>query len=257
MVDIVGAFFAAFYLQAADMGYFRQSLDQHVEGKILTGEEAAFATFLPVDAAAGLHAAAAQTAFAPEIARPVAAAGNAPAKSPVNEHFKVHVFGGLLVHQADFVDGKLARQHHALHAELLHGRQVAGMGNIGEGGKMQFSLEPRLTRHLDEPYVLNDETVGLGVALESLDESSGGKNVAPLDEGVEGHIDSAAVLVGQIHHARKFGGAEVFRPRAGGEVLEAEVGGIRAGGHACQKAGHVAGGSQEFRQSALYHAVLC
>jgi len=118
---------------------------------------------------------------------------------------------------------------------------------------VQFTLEACLARHVDEADILDDEAVGLGVALEALDETPGGQDIAALDERVEGHVDAAAVLVGQIHHAGQLGGAEVFRTGTGGEVLEAEVGGIGPGGHARKEAGHVAGGSQKFRQSFFYH----
>ena len=93
----------------------------------------------------------------------------------------------------------------------------------------------------------------LGIALEALDEAASGQDIVALDERVEGHIDAAAILIGQVHHAGQLGGAEVFRTGTGGEVLETEVRGIRTGGHAREEAGHVAGGGQKFRQSFFYH----
>ena len=171
----------------------------------------------------------------------------------MHEHLEVHVLGGFLVHLADLIDGKFAGKHHTLDAEFLGGEDIAGRREVGKGGKVQFALEACLTRHVDKADILDDEAVGLGIALEALDEAPGGEDIAALDERVEGHIDAAAVLIGQVHHAGQLGGAEVFRTGTGGEVLEAEVGGVGPGGHAREEAGHVAGRGQEFRQSFVYH----
>ena len=68
VVDVMRPFLAALDFPAAQAGNVKQRPHQHVKGKILTGEKAAFMAFLVVNAAAGLHAASAQAAFAAQVA---------------------------------------------------------------------------------------------------------------------------------------------------------------------------------------------
>ena len=203
-----------------------------------------------------LQTASAQAALAAKVAGPVAAAGDAPAESAVHEHFEVHVFRSFLVHLADLVDGKFAGKHYALNTQFFRGEHVARGRNVGKSGKVQFTFKACLTGYINEADILNAEAVRLGIALETLDKAASGKDITSLDKRVEGHIDAPTILVGEIHHTGQLGGAEVFGSGTGGEVFQAKVRGIGPGGHACQKAGHVAGGSQKFRQGSACHGIL-
>ena len=89
---------------------------------------------LAVDAAAGLHTAAAQAAFAAHVAGPVATPGHTVAQGPVDEAFQVEALGAGFAHAPDFVDGQLARQDDAVRAQGFGLSQRFGMGQIGQGG---------------------------------------------------------------------------------------------------------------------------
>ena len=89
---------------------------------------------LAVDAAAGLHATAAQAAFAAHVAGPVATPGHTVAQGPVDEAFQVEALGAGFAHAPDFVDGQLARQDDAVRAQGFGLSQRFGMGQIGQGG---------------------------------------------------------------------------------------------------------------------------
>ena len=231
MIDVVRPLLAAFDLPAIEVRDVGNGLGEHVQREVEAGEEPPGMAALLVHAAAGLHAPAPQAALAAHVARPVAAARNAPAQRTVDEAFQVEALGAGFAHAPDFVDGQLARQDDAVRAQFLRRQQGCGMRQIGERGQEQAALVSGLTREREQAGVLNDQAVRLHVAGETGDEASGGGHVVGLHQRVEGDVDAPVVLVGEFDHAGKLGGTEVVRLHAGGKMFEAEVYGVGSGGH--------------------------
>ena len=238
---------AALNLPAAQVRDVRDGFGKHVQREIEAGEEPPGMVALLVYAAAGLHAAPAQAALAAHIARPVAAARDAPAQRAVDEHFQIQPFGtggGNLLY---LVDGQFAGQDDTVRAKLLRGQQRRGMRQIGERGKEQAALVSGLTGKGQHAGILNDQAVRLHVAGKAGDEASCGGHVVRLHQRIEGDVDAPAVLVGELDHAGKLGGTEVVRLHTGGEMFEAEVYGVSSGGHRREKRLRIARRGEDLR----------
>lgn len=121
------------------------------------------------------------------------------------------------------------------------------MGDVGQGGQVQFAAESGLAGQIREGEILHDERVGVHVPFEAGREAVGAVHVAGLEQGIHGHMDAAAFAVGQFGQARKLGQAEVFGLHPGRKMLQAEIYGVRSGGQGGQKAGGVPGGGENFR----------
>ena len=201
---------------------------------------------LAVHPAARLHAAPAQAAFAAHIAGPVAAPGNAVAQRAVDEEFKVKPIGAGLAHEADFINGKLARQNDAVGPKLFRFHKGAGMRDVGQGGEGQLAREPGLTRQINHGEILHDDPVHAGLGGQARDQAVGGGRLVRLDQGVHGHIHAGAFRMGKIREARKFGQAEVFSLHAGRKMLEAQIDGVRPCGKGRQKGRSVARRRENF-----------
>ena len=190
---------------------------------------------LTVHAAAGLHAAATQAAFAAHVARPVAAARNAIAQCAVHKAFKVKAFGAGLAHHANFVDGKFARQNNPVSTQLLGLNQAFGMGEVGQSRKKKTALIARLTRQIKHGQILHDETVGAHLTGQTCRKTVSLRGFARLDQGVHGHIDARVFGVRKVCEARKFGEAKVFCLHAGRKMFEPQIDGVCPGGKGRQE----------------------
>ena len=202
---------------------------------------------LTVDAATGLHAAAAQAALAAHVAGPVAAPRHAVAQRAVDEAFQIQPFGTGLAHGADLVDGELARQDDAAGAQVLGGLQALRVRDVGQGGEVDLALETGLPRQIQHGQILHDDAVGAHLPGQTMDETVGRRGLLRLDQHVHGHIDAGLFLVGQVGEARKVGKAEVLGLHAGREVLQAKVHGVGAGGQGRGEALGVTGRGQDLR----------
>ena len=120
------------------------------------------------------------------------------------------------------------------------------MGHIGEGGEEETARIARLPGEVEEARVLEDDAVRGNAAGEPGEEPPGRAAFARLDQGVHGHIDAGAGLVGQVGEAEKLARAEILRLHARGKMLEPHIDGVGAGGERRQKGGGVAGGREDF-----------
>ena len=256
MVDIVGAFFPSFDFQAADMRYLRKLLHKDVQGKVLARKESAFIPFLLVHASAGLDATPPEAALAAQIAGPVASAGNAPAQGSVDENFKAHILRGFLIHEANLIDGQLAGKDDAADAQRMRSPYILHAGDIGERRKMDFPSIARLAGDVDEPDVLYDERMGLGVPLQAVDEPSRRAKIRFFNEGIERDIDLASMLVGEVDHGGDVRYAEIFRAGPCGKIFKSHVRCVCSCGNRGKKAGLVPGRREDFRQCFFHHDIL-
>ena len=164
----------------------------------------------------------------------------------MDEEFKVKPIGAGLAHEADFINGKLARQNDAVGPKLFRFHKGAGMRDVGQGGEGQLAREPGLTRQINHGEILHDDPVHAGLGGQARDQAVGGGRLVRLDEGVHGHIHAGAFRMGQVSEARKFGQAEVFSLHTGRKMLEAQIDGVRPCGKGRQKGRSVARGRENF-----------
>ena len=201
---------------------------------------------LAVDPAAGLHATAAQAAFAAHIAGPVTAPGHAIAQRPVDETFQIKAVRAGFAHAPDLVDGQFARQNHPVGAQRPGLKQGFGVGQVGQGGQEQPALETGLPGQIQHGQILDDQPVRAHLAGQTRGQPVGGGAFAGFDQGVHGHVDARVFGVGQIREPGQLGEAEVFRLHAGRKMLQAQINGVGSGGQGRQKRGGVPGRSENF-----------
>ncbi|KAF5047569.1 hypothetical protein DSECCO2_459180 [anaerobic digester metagenome] len=250
---VVRPLLAALDLPGLDLVHTAQGAHQHVQGQVVAGEERAPLVLLHVLPPAGLHAAAAQAALAAQIAGPVAAARNGVAQGAVHEDLQAQAFGAVGGHGLDLVDGQLARQDQAVHAQGQDLRQAGDGPAVGQGREVQLALEACLTGQGRQAEVLHDEGVGPHLLRQSVNETSGLGQFGRLEQVVHGHVHPHAPGMCQFGQGREFGQGEVLRFHARGKILEAAVDGVGSGRHRSQKAVGVAGRGEDFRLFFDFH----
>ena len=240
MEHVVRTLFAALDLPARDLRDGEQGLGQHVEAQVLAGEIAALDIPVLVDPAAGLDAAAAQARLAAEKAAPVAAARDVVAQRAVDKGLQGEAGRRGLGHVAHLVHRQLPRQHDPGKTIGGQGGQGQGMGDIGQGGQVQLTLETGLPGHDGHADVLDDERVRAHVLGQAHDEPAGLVGLVGLEQGVDGHVGADVFAPGQFGQGGQLGNGKVAGQHARGKVLEAGIHGVGAGGHGGQKRRRIA-----------------
>ena len=120
------------------------------------------------------------------------------------------------------------------------------MADIGQRGEEQPSPESRLPGNVQKSQILDDEAVDAHL-LQSPCKAVGRCAFARFDQGVHGCVNADSVMVREIRQACEFGQSEILGFHAGGEMFQAKVHGVSAGGGRCQKGSRVTGWSKDFR----------
>ena len=133
--------------------------------------------------------------------------------------------GDALANRLQVIEGVLARQHHALHAELLEHRGPGAVVHRRLRRAVDLQIWVQLPNQADEAEVLNDHRVN--AAVDCLTEK--GERLGELtrfDENIQGEIDASAAAVRDATRISELVECELGAFVARVEALGPEINGV-------------------------------
>ncbi len=164
----------------------------------------------------------------------------------MNKNFQSKAGRAVFAHNPDFIHRKLARQDNS------GGPKPGGFGkprriaDICQGGKEKTACKAGLARKIEHCQILDNQPVIMNLAGQAAAKPARFCTFFGFYQGIHGHINLGAVLVGQLRQARQIGQAEVFRLHSGRKMLEPKINGIGASGKRRQEAGFVSSWRKDF-----------